>query len=274
MTKEQILDIFYKQMAVDYSCSLEEIKDYNNYIKRDKHSKGTRMFKSPDHIAKMISLNGKFVLCTEDIIQTEAGKIARFPGEWMSLGQNLEKLNAITRPYGYIAVDQHHYYLPLGETTLPCELIDDINDGYDIRLYEREELEQFRDDPRFTAALSFCESAPDMLAVTAEKDGKILGMSGASADSDTMWQIGINVCKEARGLNLGPFLTTVLKEEILQRGKVPFYGTGESHIQSQKVALKSGFVPMWWEVYSYTMNESEAGLIDNRINNYSEESVK
>lgn len=255
MTEKDIYDIFYNQMAIDYSCTKEEIKDFNNYVKTDEKRSGTRAYKKDNHIAKMISLNGKFVLCVDERIKEEADKLVVLKGEWMSLGQNTEKLNEITRPYGYISVDEHHYYLPTGKAYLTDSDIDEMRKLYKIKMYERDEIERFRGDSRFTAALSFCEKAPDMLAFTAEADGEILGMSGASADSDTMWQIGINVSEKARGMNIGPFLTILLKEEILRRGKLPFYGTGESHIQSQRVAIKSGFFPTWWESYSYKITD-------------------
>lgn len=265
MTKDQIMNIFYSQMALDYSCSNEQIRDYSNYIKTDLHSAGSRKFKPQGHIAKIVSLNGKFVLCVDESIKISAEKLINLSGEWMSLSQSLEQLNVITRPLGYVAMDEHHYYLPLGVNGLSEDTIAQMKQQYKITLYEKDELEQFRGDSRFTAALSFCEDAPDMLAITAEKEGEILGMSGASADSESMWQIGINVCKNARGQNIGPFLTILLKDEIMRRGKLPFYGTAESHIQSQRVALKSGFIPTWWEAYSYKLTVGNNGLVDNRI---------
>ena len=47
----------------------------------------------------------------------------------------------------------------------------------------------------------------------------------------------------------GPELVRELKGEILRQGKIPFYGTSESHSISQTVGLKAGFVPAWTEVY-------------------------
>ena len=73
-------------------------------------------------------------------------------------------------------------------------------------------------------------------------------MAGASEDSKIMWQIGINVLEDEKGKGIASFIVQALKNEILNRGKVPFYGTVESHIISQKVALKSGFYPAFAEV--------------------------
>jgi hypothetical protein len=43
-------------------------------------------------------------------------------------------------------------------------------------------------------------------------------------------------------------LVTLLKNEILEQDRLPYYGTSMSHIASQKVALGAGFVPAWAEL--------------------------
>ena len=65
-----------------------------------------------------------------------------------------------------------------------------------------------------------------------------------------MWQIGIDVFPEYRGRKVGTNLVTLLKNEILKRGKVPFYGTVNSHFHSQNIAMNAGFFPAWAELYS------------------------
>ena len=44
-------------------------------------------------------------------------------------------------------------------------------------------------------------------------------------------------------------LVEIIKNEILNMGKLPFYGTAMSHIASQRVALNAGFYPAWTELY-------------------------
>lgn len=78
----------------------------------------------------------------------------------------------------------------------------------------------------------------------------MLGTAGASADSDTMWQVGIDVFPEYRGKGIATTLVTLLKNEVLNRGKIPFYGTVETHFKSQNVAINSGFFPAWAELYT------------------------
>ena len=75
-------------------------------------------------------------------------------------------------------------------------------------------------------------------------------MAGASADSKTMYQIGIDIFPEYRSKKVATTLVTLLKEELLRRRIIPFYGTVESHFHSQNVAINSGFFPAWAELYS------------------------
>ena len=50
-------------------------------------------------------------------------------------------------------------------------------------------------------------------------------------------------------MGVGSLLVGLLKNELLDRGILPFYGTSMSHIVSQKVALNAGFSPAWAELY-------------------------
>ena len=120
--------------------------------------------------------------------------------------------------------------------------------NYEIRWYEGDEIEQFRGDDRFGEAYAFCSDAPDVIGVAAIYNGNIWGMAGASCDSPTMWQIGINVGKQHGHSGIGKMLVMLLKNEILKRGILPYYGTSMSHIASQRVALGAGFVPAWAEL--------------------------
>lgn len=292
MNKSEIYKIFNQQMAMDYSCSPEDVCDFDNHIftlrrggsfcnlvqngcydkqvqggscgktaqnrccgEEEQKGKcvkpGQRRLKPEDYLAKVISLNGKYIIVADERIVDALRACAGIPGEWISMAQFTDPINEITSRYGYVLRDQHHFYLPTGVNGISADEISKMKEEYTLKWYERDELEKFRGDERFTSALSFVDTAPDMIGLAAWKDGKILGMSGVSADSDTMWQIGINVMKEGRGRNLGAFLTILMKEEVMRRGKLPFYGTAESHIQSQKVAIKSGFIPTWYEAYWY-----------------------
>jgi len=77
----------------------------------------------------------------------------------------------------------------------------------------------------------------------------IIGMAGASADCEMMWQIGIDVLPDYRSKGLATALVARLAREILLRDKVPYYGTATGNIASQRVAYRAGFKPAWTCVY-------------------------
>lgn len=78
-----------------------------------------------------------------------------------------------------------------------------------------------------------------------EIENKLVGIACASADSKTMWQIGVDVFPEYRGNGIAVKLVNMLTIETLNRGIVPYYTTDCANINSQKVAIKSGYIPAW-----------------------------
>lgn len=251
MNSEEIQKIFIKQMCKDFSCYEKHLLSPNNEYVVRKLIEGRRMFKDDDAIVKAITIGGKVVFSgREDILDDLKKAFIDVNGAWFSSFGYLNTVNEIIKPKGYKVEDFHHFYLPGGVEALSEDRIEEMKQQYELTWYNNDEIEQFRGDKRFYHALSFLENAPDVIALTAKVNGEIVGMSGASADCEDMWQIGIDVIGNERGLGIGPFLTILLKREILRMGKVPFYGTAESHIQSQRVAVKSGFLPAWAELNS------------------------
>ena len=87
-----------------------------------------------------------------------------------------------------------------------------------------------------------------MLGVGAYDGDTLIALAGASADCDTMWQIGIDVLPAYRRRGIASALTSRLATEILACGKVPFYCAAWSNIKSVRNAIKSGFRPAWVEM--------------------------
>ena len=79
-----------------------------------------------------------------------------------------------------------------------------------------------------------------------DADGALLAVSGATANSDLMWEMGVN--SFAEGKRYGKATLAALTNEITRLGKVPFYGTALSHLASQNLALRAGLVPVFAEL--------------------------
>ncbi|WP_303960594.1 GNAT family N-acetyltransferase [Rothia mucilaginosa] len=138
-----------------------------------------------------------------------------------------------------------------------------------VELLDAEQIERFRGDKRYSNALGFSATRPDVLvlaayAVDGAGDTESVGISanadpvamvGLSDDSPIMRQIGIDVLPAWRGAGIASALVRDAARLTLAEGYIPFYGTSPSHILSQRVAMNAGLVPTWWEYVSTSLND-------------------
>lgn len=144
-----------------------------------------------------------------------------------------------------------------------------------VDLLSEEQIESFRGDKRYSNALGFSTTRPDVLVLAAypvdENASKApdapaagesapvhadpIAMVGLSDDSPIMRQIGIDVLPAFRGAGIASALVRDAARLTLAEGYLPFYGTSPSHMLSQRVAMNAGLVPTWWEYVSTSMND-------------------
>ena len=244
----------YRQLALDYCCDAEDIKNAkSNIFTEYKLLDGQRAYDGREGVFLKIAAVHNKILCTgrEDIIKVLKERYENVDGAWFLEAVFMHKLNEIIKPYGHLIKKIHPFFVAFDQT--------DVDDnGYTLKLYEREDIEAFRGDKRFSKAFTFVPEAPDELGVGALENGEILAMAGASGDSPMFWQIGINVLPEARGKHLGALTVSKLKNEILKRGRIPYYGTAFSHTLSLNIAVESGFRPAWTELLTMKLSDGPA----------------
>ncbi|WP_303990468.1 GNAT family N-acetyltransferase [Rothia mucilaginosa] len=140
-----------------------------------------------------------------------------------------------------------------------------------VELLDAEQFERFRGDKRYSNALGFSVTRPDVLVLAAypvdedTPDAPAAGesaaladpiaMVGLSDDSPIMRQIGIDVLPAWRGAGIAGVLVRDAARLTLAEGYLPFYGTSPSHMLSQRVAMNAGLVPTWWEYVSTSLND-------------------
>lgn len=149
-----------------------------------------------------------------------------------------------------------------------------------VELLDAEQFERFRGDKRYSNALGFSVTRPDVLVLAAypvdaypvdqnaSKPSEVaaagesapahadpIAMVGMSADSPIMRQIGIDVLPAWRGAGIASVLVRDAARLTLAEGYLPFYGTSPSHMLSQRVAMNAGLVPTWWEYVSTSLND-------------------
>ncbi len=236
-------DILAAQMAADYCCTKEEVLDRENHFTVHQFLDGRRRFEEGrECYLKVAAVNGKLLFSgTQSIVEWCRDQYQDSESAWFFEADVMRSLNDRLHEDGYCIHKIHPFFI--------SQALLDVDTGdYEIHWYEGEAINQFRADPRFRKAYSFEADAPDVIGVGAWKDGEIYGMAGASADSPTMWQIGIDVVEQHRRGGVGIMLVKLLRNEIVRRGILPYYGTAVSHVASLRVAVESGFVPAWTEL--------------------------
>ena len=245
---DYIKEKLYQQLAIDYCCQVSDVKDDKNHFTEYEKLEGRRQFEEADDcVLKVIAVNGKLIFTgKKSIIEVCRKQFSNNSGNWFMDASNFRKLDEILKKDGYRVKTAHPFFIPKDDH------VHEIN-GVEIKKYNQEEILQFKDDDRFDEAFCFSEESPDVLAVAAIIDDEIVGMAGASADSPSFWQIGINVNKNFEGRHIASGIVSILKADILQKGIVPYYGTSFSNLASQHVAAKAGFEVAWVELITERM---------------------
>jgi len=175
-------------------------------------------------------------------------KIIKKDANWLFDYGNLRLIENKLREFGHEIEEIYNFYLPNPKVA-------EIKPLTKIKWFDKDEISQFKGDSRFDQAFGFEDNYADVLGVAAFDGDTIIGMAGASEDSSTLYQIGIDVLPEYRGRGIATNLIAILKQELLKRGKVPFYGTSVSHMFSRNVAINAGFFPVWAELCSKKIEE-------------------
>ena len=232
-----------RQFALDYNVDGGEWITDKIHLSPVNVLEGARLHVKHDTFFKAAIIMGKaYVMADEKMHPWIKEILAKEPPEWWCDFKNLKKLESELNKYGREIFDTHIYFLPSEEPTMERPRVA-------IKWFEKGELEQFRNDKRFnTYSLSFSPTQPDVLAVVAYDKKEPIAMAGCSEDGAYLWQIGVDCVTGYEGRGLARNLVTLLKQEIIARGKVPYYGTAESHAVSRNVAIGSGFLPAWCEI--------------------------
>jgi len=242
-------ELLTRQLAADFCVTAQEVLDNSHHFTVfAPHPDRRQYMEITPCILKIAVVNGKLLFTGRaDVIARCQALYADANAPWFMEAPNLAALNRELSAFGAHIRHARPFYTT--DTPSPVDA-----GGFTIRRYTPETIASFKGDERFGEAYGFCEAAPDMLGVSAEKDGVLLGMAGASADSPLLWQIGINVQPEARGQGVASMLVKLLANDVLAAGRLPYYGTSISHLESQRVALNAGFRPAWFELVASPQN--------------------
>ncbi|WP_234117317.1 GNAT family N-acetyltransferase [Clostridium hydrogenum] len=248
-TKTEIINIAKKQLALDFNCKPSDFEKEGNTITENKLLEGRRIYESDGCFLKIICMWGRAIISSDEkMIPWLEENLLKRQADWLFDCYKFRMIDKKLGEFGHEIDDTHHYFLPS-----PAAV--EVKPKTTIKWFEKEDILQFKGDARFDEAFVFDDNYSDILGVAAFDGDNIMGMAGASEDSKTLYQIGINVIPEYRGKGIGTNLVALLKQELLKRGKVPFYGTSESNIASNGIAVSAGFFPAWAELHSRKLGD-------------------
>lgn len=245
MTNKEILHIAMKQSAIDLNCNIEDLAGPKNKVVLSKMNAGSKNYFAQPHFCQLACYGNAVVASVdpriEEFLTSFVNKHLGF--RCFDMPQ-LNTLNAELNKYDKCVGIISEYYLP--DMTRSRE----VQPDFDINILTDNEIFPLYDDDRFHMALSYTYESErrDIIAVVGYKNGEIIGVAGASNDSETMWQVGIDVVPAWRNKGVASILTKIITNEIVKKGIVPFYGTAWSNIASKNTAISSGYKSAWVEL--------------------------
>lgn len=245
MTKNEMMQKVYNQLSLDYNCQPSDFLKDDIIFTVSKELNGRRALPFAEPRLEVLTFGrGMIVNASDNIMDYVKSQFA-----------NKSKLEIINSP---LLKSFNPYYLP------DLDRFKNIkNDFCQYKIIQRNEILELYKLPNMHNALQYNEKSerPEILGVIAVKDRQIAGLACASKDSDTMWQIGVDVFSEYRGSGIAVSLVNMLSKECLNKNIVPYYTTDIGNINSQRVAVKSGFFPAWSHCF-------RARISNNKLNKF------
>ena len=246
MTNQEILKIAMAQSAVDLSADARDFEKSENVIVMSQERDGARRYLKLPFSCQLVSYGNNVVASVSPEFREIAGNyINKYPVEHLFETPHLHVLSEALMAKGQKICFMAEYFLP--DVDILQERVVEGANPYELRLLTGEDFADLY-LPEWSNALCKDRKHLDVLGVGAYDNGRLIGLAGCSADSDTMWQIGIDVLPEYRRQGVASALTSRLAIEILKRGKVPFYCAAWCNIKSVRNAIKCGFRPAWVEM--------------------------
>lgn len=241
MNMNEQLEKVRRQLATDYNCREEDFLKDGTIFSEARDNPGRRkLFPRQSPYLEAVTM-GKAVIVSADNTVYESVK---------SLFESRSREEIFSSP------------LTFGHT-ISC-IFDgktkiEMPQGFKYSILQEEEIiPLYETTTEFSNAIQYNSDreVKDIIAITAEHNGKIIALAGASEDCEDLWQIGIDVLPEYRNKGLASALVNKLSYKILERGKVPYYSYASSNISSQCTAIRSGYRPAWVSTYHNTFDKS------------------
>ena len=235
------LEPLLKQLALEYNCAPGDFLRPDNIVTQSCLRENRRHYSDEKPFFHMATLGQNAVITADRKLHPFLRIFAREKGRVLFEFPSLLPLERELSQYGYTLMSSFHMFLPKHDVRPESR--------YPVQWFYGEAIHPFYDKAGFENALNGKNCArPDRIAVCALDGTAIMGMAGCSEDAPGWLQIGVDVMPAYRSRGVGTYLVALLKDEIIARGAIPFYGTSLSNYHSWNIAINSGFYPAWVEI--------------------------
>ena len=247
--RESALGVVKKVLAADFACEEGDFDKEGACFCLSKELEGARRFPLPEKFLAVVTMGrGVVVSCSADRLHWARTRLKSFSPEALFYGL------AIARMEKYVARDHQTMFGPELKYICTEDSLQpyDLGGEIEVNLIQEEIIRQLCRNNLFPNALGhrYDPKRPRSLGCAAKHDGATVGLATASADCDSMWQIGIDIIPTYRNRGIGKALVSRLTEAVFKVGKLPYYSTGISNISSRRIAISVGYRPAWAEIFS------------------------
>lgn len=254
MMQRDMLLTAMQQSALDIGCAPEDFERREPVVVRALHQPRAKAYLGTPPFLFMACYGRNVAACAhEDFMREARAYLDSYDAALCFSMPYASRLDSLLRCHGMCVSNTASYYLPCDEPRRVYEC------AYPTRVLTQEDFEPYY-LPQWSNAISKRRKHLDMLGVGAFDGDTLIALAGCSADCADMWQIGIDVLPEYRGMGIAKSLTSRLTAEILDRGKVPFYGAAWANIKSVRNAVACGYRPAWVELCAGPIAQTEARL--------------
>lgn len=236
-------------LAADFCCQPQDLLRPGVVICEAEDRPGRRRFPL---LAKCISLvtmgSGVVICCDASRLDWARQNLLQLSRDDLFAPATIARLQALVEPDGQTMDRPELKFVCSAKGFKPASEI--VSPGIHFELFTDERVRELYPYPGFNYAIRYRQDdeRPDRLACAARASDQVVGIAGATADSDCLWQVGIKVLDGWHGRGIGKVLVSRLTQAILSAGKIPYYTTWPSHIVSQRLAGSVGYKVAWVEL--------------------------
>lgn len=233
MEKSYICSKVKKYLSDQFFCTIDELEQNNIVYTISKTAKKPYI--------KILAYSNCVIICTsEDIYLLVKSALSE---------KNRDEIFEFPFVYGQTI----HYVPDVDRIKEPY-----LTDMYSYELIQGNDINKLAGAMEFHNSLSFNSEGKTLTKIVflARKGDEIVGMAGAGAETDKLWEVGVDIKSEFRNGGLGTNLVRMLTIEVLKKGIIPFYSASVTNIGSQMVASRSGYIPFWIDTYGTILDGS------------------